>query len=98
MGALLRLLLVGAHLAAIAFACPAPGSPDDVGGSSPELHAFCPCGCDEAPPATRTAQLAAALLPGAILPKLPRATHIEAPPLAATSAHVHAPEPVPRPA
>jgi hypothetical protein len=98
MGAWLRLLLVAAHLGAIAFPCPEPALAEAAAERAPELHAFCHCGCDEAPPATRTASLAVALLPAATLPALPRAAHTEAPPLAPTSAPAHALEPVPRPA
>jgi hypothetical protein len=98
MRAWLRLLLVVAHLGAIAFPCPEPALVGAAGERAAELHALCHCGCDEAPPATRTASLAVTLLPAATLPALPRAAHTEAPPRAATSAHAHAPEPVPRPA
>jgi hypothetical protein len=97
MGAWLRLLLVVAHLGAIAFPCPEPALVEAAAERAPELHAFCHCGCDEAPPAARTASLAVALLPATTLPDLPRAAHGEAPPRAATSAHAHTPEPVPRP-
>src|SRR5262245_57461283 len=95
MGAWLRLLLVVAHLGAVAAPCPAPALPAD-GDRTPELHAVCHCGCEEAPPATRIAQLSAALLPVAILPDLPRAEHAGAPTLAPASAPSHTPEPVPR--
>jgi hypothetical protein len=98
MGAWLRLLLVVAHLGAIAFPCPEPALAEAAGARAPELHALCHCGCDEAPPATRTASLAVALLPATSLPALPRATFGEPPPRAAKSAQPHAPEPVPRPA
>jgi hypothetical protein len=98
MGAWLRLLLVVAHLGAIAFPCPEPALAEAAAERAPELHALCHCGCDEEPPAARTASLAVALLPATTTPVLPRATSGEAPTRAAQSAHAHAPEPVPRPA
>jgi hypothetical protein len=98
MGDWLRLLLVVAHLGAIAFPCPAPARAAAADGRGAELHALCHCGCEEAPPATRTASLAVALLPAAALPALPRASHAEASPPGSTSAHPCTPEPVPRPA
>ena len=98
MGAWLRLVLVAAHLGAIAFPCPEPALGDGAGERAPELHALCHCGCEEAPPAAQSASLAVALLPATELPALPRAAHAAAPPRAPTSAPVRAPEPVPRPA
>jgi hypothetical protein len=98
MGAWLRLLLVVAHLGAIAFPCPEPALAAAARERTSELHALCHCGCEEAPPATRAASLSVALLPAARLPSLPRATHTEAPLLALPSVPTHAPEPVPRPA
>jgi hypothetical protein len=98
MGTWLRLLLVVAHLGAIAFPCPEPALAEPAAERAAELRALCHCGCDQAPPATRTASLAVALLPAALLPVVPRAAHAAAPPRAARSAHARAPEPVPRPA
>jgi hypothetical protein len=96
MGDWLRLLLVVAHLGALALPCPSPAFAGPAGERSTELHALCHCGCEEAPPATRSASLAAALLPASLLPALPRAAHPATAPTTATSADPHTPEPVPR--
>jgi len=96
MGEWLRVLLVAAHLGAIAFPCPAPAFGEAARAHGAELHALCHCGCEEAPPATRTASLAVALLPAPLLPVLPCGAHAEAAPRAATSADPRTPEPVPR--
>jgi hypothetical protein len=96
MGDWLRIGLVVAHLGALALPCPSPAVAGPAGERGTELHALCHCGCEEAPPATRSASLAAALLPASLLPELPRAAHLETAPAPATSADAGTPEPVPR--
>lgn len=97
LGALLPLLLVALHLAAASLPCPPQADPSAGAERTPELHAFCPCGCEGAAPATQSGQLGAALFPPA-QPEAakPHAAPLDGASLALPDEPLRTPEPVPR--